>query len=808
MISLLVERSRRSMYILLLLVALLALALRLYRLDGQSLWNDEGTSVALAQRDLPTITRSAAADIHPPLYYYLLRAWITLAGTSEMGVRSLSVLGGVLLVLVTFALGRRLAGARIGLLAAFLSAISPSQVYYSQETRMYVLVALLGAASVYLTAQWLAAFGANTAPASLRVNWLTLVAYVAVTSAALYTHYFAFTVVLAEALAVLLVAVGWYWRGQVGADRTRSILSWLGALLASGVLYLPWLGAMRQQWATWPATSTPFSLPDLLVRAAADLSLGRSADPSALWPAVVLLTAVLLLGLLPLGRRIAAPDGYLIATLYLFVPVLSLYLLSLRRPFYDSKFLLVASPAYFLIVAQGLENICPLLVKKARAGPLLAGLALGGMIVASGISLHNYYWDARYARDDYRGIARYIEALGRPGDAILLNAPGQIETFEYYYRGEFPRHPLPRQRPLEEGPTQAELRSLVETSRRIWAIYWATAESDPKRFIESWLDSRCYKAQDRWYGNVRLALYAVATEPSVERMQKPLGVSLGDGIVLLGYTLWAGEVRAGEIIPLTLYWQPRQPIGTRYKVFAHVIDRADNLWGQRDAEPGGGARITTVWKPGEVIADNYGIPVLPGTPPGEYQIEVGMYGLESGRRLPVTDEQGQPLGDRLLLGPVRIDRGTFFTSKEVPRPTSLVFDGQLKLLGYRLGRLGQDEETGDFKSDDVLHLTLFWQALKKANRDLLVGAYLTAANDQIVLRREVGPADGSYPTKMWEAGEIVRDQHRLVLSGLRPGQYRLLLGLIDASSRQVLKATGSPKPLPSGLIELGKINLR
>ena len=53
-------------------IMLLALALRLYRLDAQSLWNDEGTSVALAQRDLATITRNAADDIHPPLYYYLL----------------------------------------------------------------------------------------------------------------------------------------------------------------------------------------------------------------------------------------------------------------------------------------------------------------------------------------------------------------------------------------------------------------------------------------------------------------------------------------------------------------------------------------------------------------------------------------------------------------------------------------------------------------------------------------------------------------------------------------------------------------
>jgi len=71
------------------ILLVLAAALRFYRLDAQSLWNDEGTSVALAQRDLATIARHASYDIHPPLYYYLLHGWISVAGTSEAAVRSL-----------------------------------------------------------------------------------------------------------------------------------------------------------------------------------------------------------------------------------------------------------------------------------------------------------------------------------------------------------------------------------------------------------------------------------------------------------------------------------------------------------------------------------------------------------------------------------------------------------------------------------------------------------------------------------------------------------------------------------------------
>ena len=99
-------RLRRGEWLGLLALLLLAVGTRFYGLDLQSLWNDEGTSVALAQRSLSTIAEQAAQDIHPPLYYFLLHGWIKLAGTSEAAVRSLSALLGVLVVLGTWALAR------------------------------------------------------------------------------------------------------------------------------------------------------------------------------------------------------------------------------------------------------------------------------------------------------------------------------------------------------------------------------------------------------------------------------------------------------------------------------------------------------------------------------------------------------------------------------------------------------------------------------------------------------------------------------------------------------------------------------
>lgn len=112
---------------------------------------------------------------------------------------------------------------------------------------------------------------------------------------------------------------------------------------------------------------------------------------------------------------------------------------------------------------------------------------------------------------------------------------------------------------------------------------------------------------------------------------------------------------------LTLYWQADAPLTARYKTFTHVLGEVWNaangnfIWGQVDGEPVEGQAPTTTWMPGAIIADRYRIPVAADAPPGSYRLEVGLYGLVDGLRLPVLDAAGQPLGDALTLGTVRVN---------------------------------------------------------------------------------------------------------------------------------------------------------
>ncbi len=370
---------------LLLAILLLALGLRVFRLEGQSLWYDEGTSVALAGRSLATITRSAAADIHPPFYYYLLHGWTALFGFSPTAVRALAAFAGTFLVALTWVLGQQLFGTAAGLIAAFLAAISPFQIYYSQETRMYVLVAMLGALSTTLSIRVLDSeseirdwrleianliSNLQSPISNLALPWI---AYSVVSALILYTHYFGFTVLLAQNLAVgIWVLLDW-------RRRLRFAVKWVGAQIAVALLYLPWLAVTWQQLQAWPAVSEPFSFAFLLREVLRIFSLGLSVEPQ-ITPAVSAFSLLLLAGIIggaiknsqftihnsQFESRGLSKLPWLVTVLYLIIPLTAMYTLSLRRPLYNPKFLLLATSPFHILVALGISQISRLAQRAIR----------------------------------------------------------------------------------------------------------------------------------------------------------------------------------------------------------------------------------------------------------------------------------------------------------------------------------------------------------------------------------------------------------------------------------------------------------
>jgi 4-amino-4-deoxy-L-arabinose transferase-like glycosyltransferase len=786
------------------LALLLAVGLRFYRLAGQSFWSDEGNSVALARAGLGEIAARTALDIHPPLYYWLLHAWMRVVGDSEVAVRCLSAAAGVLLVAVVYRLGKRLLDPWAGLLAAVIAAVSPFQVYYAQEARMYALLALLGAVTVWATVELMGQERAAPAAAGHSLGSLPSLhslrsrrtvayglLYMLAATLGLYTHY-AFPVVpLAANAAVFTLLLTKRKEMRVG----RPAAGWLLLQIIPLALYAPWLPIAWRQLTTWPAPLLGAAR-DAFLSVWRVLILGPTASADTNWW-LLGLALLGLLGALYLVRERALP-ATLLLLLYLGLPIA--LTLVLFKPAY-LKFLLVASPALCLLLAAGLAG------DPAEEGISWGGWLGAGLIAAAAWGpLNGYYHDPAVARDDYRGMARYLEAVAGPRDAILLNAPGQQEVFGYYYRGRAPVYPLPRQRPLDREATVRELETMLAGSQRIFALYWAADESDPKGVIESWLKQRTFKARDVWMGNVRLASYA-APLPAADL--PPADLRLGEHVRLTGYRLLCsstagnattagqpgeGESPAcsparpaapGEIVQVQLRWQTDAALGAQYRVFVQALDSANHLVAQRDAAPVVG---TPDWRPGQPVLDRHGLLVEPGTPPGDYRVIAGLYDVGTGQRLPA----GQ--GDFLELGVIRVERPA------TPPPLAALHFrypagedvGALRLLGYERYRLGHSYAfDAPLNPGDPLHVVLYWQAGAATSADWQVSL-------RVVPMGGAGPpiAEGTfpaagvdYPTSRWAPGEVVRAQFDLFLpADAAAGVYPVAVALTDGTGSPETKA--------------------
>ncbi len=202
------------------------------------LWLDEALSVNIASGTLGQIVANLRNDGAPPLYYFLLHAWMTLFGHSDAAVRSLSGIISVLGLLAAFVLARRLWGSKHAFVATAVLAVMPYSVYFGTEARMYSLVML---ESTLLLFVWL---GRWEAPAFKRsIIAMFLIGMI------LYTHYW--SIYLIGVLSLATAVAFWRSRSFNGEIKFKAL-----AIVGGGVLWLPWLPIFNEQRLH---TGTPWS---------------------------------------------------------------------------------------------------------------------------------------------------------------------------------------------------------------------------------------------------------------------------------------------------------------------------------------------------------------------------------------------------------------------------------------------------------------------------------------------------------------------------------------------------------------------
>lgn len=810
-------------------IGLLALGLRLVRLTFQPLWWDEGWSLYFATTDVGAMLKLTAVDIHPPFYYLLLHLWTLLLGSSPLAVRLLSVLVGTATVPMLYATGRRLLGEKGGLLAAFLLAVSPFHIYYSQEVRMYALVTLLGLAAFYFALRWVAD----------GQDWRLGLGYVLAATAALYTQYYAAFLLLALNLLVLLRPLPLPWgRGRGGGGKLRPstksaqengrLLPWLAAQLAVALLYLPWLWYAADKLLTYvrfkiSAEQDPsLGLFTYLGRHLAAFTWGHAEGDLAAWWWLGVLPPVLLIaarfafryqGISNLAlskvegsgnREIGTqPLGFGHWSLaILAVTLASGFVVNLIFPFNPprlERLLLLALPAYLLLIAAGLLALWQW--RRTLALP-----ALGAFLVMGLWSLVFFYATPRYADDDYRPVAQRLRALAQPTDAVVCVHPWQVGYFRAYLPDDetrpalvlTPREALPRERQLwADDPARmaADLDALLAEHGRLWLADHRAMGRVLEAQIDDYLVERAYPTLSEWYGeNTVLALFS-ASEP----LTQGVTARFGEWLALEDAALSAGPLESGwGVVTVDLTWVLSAPPADGYSVGLRLVGPTGYVWAQRDAPPQGGLAEFAQMPVGEPQHDHHGLLVPAGTPPGDYRITLRVYRSEDVAVLPATFEGGS--GGEVTLGTLRIVR------PERPPPVEAVdfeqarvvqFGDRLRLLGYTV------TDRASARPGEALEVVLFWETLADPGEDFLPRLQLLDG-DQVLAELTEKPVSGIYPTAWWKAGELVRDPHALFLPATVPAGSHpdVALSLIRASDGLALEFEPGETVLKLATIEV------
>ena len=383
----------------------LGLVLRLIGIQSRSLQYDDAFSIFLAARSLPEIVSGTAADTMPPLFYFVLHFWLAIS-QQVWFIRLLSVIFSLVVIALLFEITQRWLGQSAAGWAALLAAISPLQMYHSQDVRMYMLLVLgqMGYAW-FFTRIWFAEAGDR----QIR-NWIGLVLFGTI---AMYSHNLAIFGLIVPNIFLLF------------QRRWKLLARLVAAQVVMGIVCLPWLMLLPGQLAKIQrAFWTPRPGLVEIIQAVIMFTSAMPLPPILLGIAAILSFQILIMMLLELRRRDTCTQGMGFMALLLLVPPLLLFAVSyLMRPVFVPRGFLVSSLAY-----DGLAGYAISRGWSRPPGKLIAA----GFILAAILTLPSFYTFNTFPRSPYQAATSYLEKTIQPGAVVIHETKLSFFPMHFY----------------------------------------------------------------------------------------------------------------------------------------------------------------------------------------------------------------------------------------------------------------------------------------------------------------------------------------------------------------------------------------
>lgn len=352
--------SKRTATWLLIVITISGIIIRLYHLTARSLWFDEAFSWRLIQFPWTEMISRAAADVHPPLYYLILKAWAFVFGSSLLSLRTFSVvLAAFAIVLIYLFCVTAFRSRSCGLVAAALLAFSGWQVQFAWEARMYTFGTVL-----LLLSSWLLISAIQQKKQRLML-WL---GYALATVALAYVHYYAFFSIFAQVLFIIFYLL---FRTKVRLGEIVQLrVAWY-ALLSGAVMFLlfiPWLPTFlaqnsQVQDAYWIPPLGGWSVPDTFYRmfiptSNIPLHSGLQWVAIALLPITITTIAwIYLFFIFPRRHRAQATAAHLVVLSGVVPFIVSILLSLFSQSLYQDRFFVFAHIFIIILVAAILTHI-------------------------------------------------------------------------------------------------------------------------------------------------------------------------------------------------------------------------------------------------------------------------------------------------------------------------------------------------------------------------------------------------------------------------------------------------------------------